>query len=73
MAILVNSGLGIRRAIMCSMIPIVLSYVGFSVGVVLDNVDDTYDTFIFSISAGMYMYIFLGTLVNFFLSITKLC
>lgn len=64
LAILVKSGLGVKRALLFNFIPIVLSYVGFGFGVFLDNVDDSYDSFIFSISAGMYFYIFLGTLVS---------
>uniref|UniRef100_A0A1I7XLR3 Na_Ca_ex domain-containing protein n=1 Tax=Heterorhabditis bacteriophora TaxID=37862 RepID=A0A1I7XLR3_HETBA len=63
LAILINSGLGFRRALLFNMIPIFLSYLGFVCGVLLDNVDEGYDDYIFSISSGMYMYIFLGTLI----------
>ncbi|VDO59656.1 unnamed protein product [Haemonchus placei] len=63
LAILINSGLGFRRTMLYNMIPILLSYFGFICGVLLDNVDEDYDEFIFSISSGMYLYIFLGTLV----------
>uniref|UniRef100_A0A915CM90 Uncharacterized protein n=1 Tax=Ditylenchus dipsaci TaxID=166011 RepID=A0A915CM90_9BILA len=45
------------------MIPITLSYLGFAAGVMLDTMDDSLDDFIFSISVGMYLYIFLGTLL----------
>ncbi|KAK6042310.1 hypothetical protein COOONC_20185 [Cooperia oncophora] len=65
LAILINSGLGYRRAMLFNLIPIFLSYLGFIFGVLLDNVDEDYDEFIFSISSGMYLYIFLGTLVSF--------
>ncbi|PIO67883.1 hypothetical protein TELCIR_10352 [Teladorsagia circumcincta] len=64
LAILINSGLGFRRALLLNLIPIFLSYLGFACGVLLDNVDEDYDEFIFSISSGMYLYIFLGTLVT---------
>ncbi|CAJ0590457.1 unnamed protein product [Cylicocyclus nassatus] len=63
LAILINSGLGFRRTMLYNLIPIVLSYVGFACGVLLDNIDESFDTYIFSISSGMYLYIFLGTLI----------
>uniref|UniRef100_A0A158P7N5 Na_Ca_ex domain-containing protein n=1 Tax=Angiostrongylus cantonensis TaxID=6313 RepID=A0A158P7N5_ANGCA len=62
LAILINSGLGFRRAMLFNLIPIFLSYLGFICGVLLDNIDEGYDDYIFSISSGMYLYIFLGTL-----------
>uniref|UniRef100_A0A7E4W1X2 MFS domain-containing protein n=1 Tax=Panagrellus redivivus TaxID=6233 RepID=A0A7E4W1X2_PANRE len=63
LAILVNSGLGLKRTLLFNLIPIVLSYCGFIVGVFLDNVNEGYDEYIYSISSGMYLYIFLGTLM----------
>ncbi|KAI1702958.1 ZIP zinc transporter domain-containing protein [Ditylenchus destructor] len=63
LAILVNSGLGIKRAILYNMIPITLSYFGFAAGVIADSMDDSFDSFVFCVSAGMYLYIFLGTLL----------
>ncbi|CAI4223275.1 unnamed protein product [Auanema sp. JU1783] len=63
LAILVKSGLGLRRTLLFNLIPIILSYLGFVIGVLLDNVDSGYDDYIFAISSGMYMYIFLGTLI----------
>ncbi|EYC17404.1 hypothetical protein Y032_0030g2029 [Ancylostoma ceylanicum] len=63
LAILINSGLGFRRAMLYNLIPIILSYIGFICGVLLDNFDEGYEDYIFSISSGMYLYIFLGTLI----------
>ncbi|PAV91101.1 hypothetical protein WR25_02804 [Diploscapter pachys] len=65
LAILTNSGLGLKKAILFNLIPIALSYIGFIAGCFLDNVDESYDQYIFAISSGMYMYIFLGTLMVF--------
>lgn len=63
LAILVNSGLGLKKTLLFNFIPILLSYAGFTAGVFLDNLDESYDQYIFAISSGMYFYIFLGTLV----------
>ncbi|CAI2353789.1 unnamed protein product [Caenorhabditis sp. 36 PRJEB53466] len=63
LAILVKSGLGLKKTLLFNMVPIVLSFLGFSIGVMLDSVDDSYDEYIFAVSSGMYMYIFLGTLI----------
>ncbi|KAK5985832.1 Zrt (ZRT) Irt-(IRT-) like Protein Transporter [Trichostrongylus colubriformis] len=56
-------GLGFRRTMLYNMIPIFLSYLGFVCGVLLDSVSEDYDEYIFSVSSGMYLYIFLGTLI----------
>uniref|UniRef100_A0AC35G761 Uncharacterized protein n=1 Tax=Panagrolaimus sp. PS1159 TaxID=55785 RepID=A0AC35G761_9BILA len=63
LAILINSGLGIKRALLLNIVPMILSYAGFSVGVLLGTVNEGYDEYIYSISSGMYLYIFLGTLL----------
>lgn len=63
LAILVNSGLGLKKTLLLNLIPMVLTYIGFGVGVVLDNINEGYDEYIYSVSSGMYLYIFLGTLL----------
>ncbi|KHN79795.1 Zinc transporter ZIP14 [Toxocara canis] len=63
LAILVQSGLGMRRALLLNLIPGALSYVGFTIGAKLDNTLENADNYVFAISAGMYLYVFLGTLI----------
>uniref|UniRef100_A0A914ZJE6 Uncharacterized protein n=1 Tax=Parascaris univalens TaxID=6257 RepID=A0A914ZJE6_PARUN len=63
LAILIKSGLGFKRTILLNLIPNMLSFLGFITGVVVGGTDDSYEMYIFSISSGMYLYIFLGTLI----------
>ncbi|VDM24460.1 unnamed protein product [Toxocara canis] len=63
LAILVKSGLGFKRTLLLNLIPNSLSFLGFITGVFLGGTSDAYEMYIFSISSGMYLYIFLGTLI----------
>ncbi|KAI6233290.1 hypothetical protein M3Y99_00932000 [Aphelenchoides fujianensis] len=63
LAILVKSGLGIRKTLLLNCIACFLSYVGFSLGVAFDAMDDSFDVYIFSTSSGMYLYITLSNLL----------
>uniref|UniRef100_A0A0K0EHD2 Zinc/iron permease n=1 Tax=Strongyloides stercoralis TaxID=6248 RepID=A0A0K0EHD2_STRER len=63
LAIMIKSGLGLRKTLLLNLIPIFMGYAGFSAGVILDNINDTFDDEVFAVSAGMYCYIFLGTLI----------
>uniref|UniRef100_A0A914ZBC8 Uncharacterized protein n=1 Tax=Panagrolaimus superbus TaxID=310955 RepID=A0A914ZBC8_9BILA len=53
LAILINSGLGIKRALLLNLVPMILSYAGFCVGVLLGSVNEGYDEYIYSISSGI--------------------
>uniref|UniRef100_A0A914RQ27 Uncharacterized protein n=1 Tax=Parascaris equorum TaxID=6256 RepID=A0A914RQ27_PAREQ len=54
LAILVQSGLGIKRTLLLDLIPAHA------------------DNYVFAVSAGMYLYVFLGTLVSFSRSLQNL-
>uniref|UniRef100_A0A0R3RH23 Zinc/iron permease n=1 Tax=Elaeophora elaphi TaxID=1147741 RepID=A0A0R3RH23_9BILA len=63
LAILIQSGLGFKRTLLLSLFPNPLSYLGFIVGVLIGKADDSYGNYIFAVSSGMYLYVFLGTLI----------
>ncbi|KHN79791.1 Zinc transporter ZIP14 [Toxocara canis] len=56
-------GLGLKRTLLLDLIPAALSYTGFTIGAFLDNLSEGADNYVFSISSGMYLYVFLGTLI----------
>ncbi|VDM18976.1 unnamed protein product [Wuchereria bancrofti] len=63
LAILVQSGLGLKKTLLLNLIPGGLSYFGFTIGALLDDYSECADTFVFAVSSGMYLYVFLGTLI----------
>ncbi|KAL3984863.1 ZIP Zinc transporter family protein [Acanthocheilonema viteae] len=63
LAILIQSGLGFKRTLLLNLLPNSLSYLGFVVGVLIGNADDSYGNYVFAVSSGMYLYVFLGTLI----------
>ncbi|KAM3717543.1 Metal cation symporter ZIP14 [Dirofilaria immitis] len=63
LAILIQSGLGFKRTLLLNLFPNSLSYLGFIIGVLIGNADDSYGNYVFAVSSGMYLYVFLGTLI----------
>ncbi|KAK6108042.1 ZIP Zinc transporter family protein [Brugia pahangi] len=63
LAILIQSGLGFKRTLCLNLLPNSLSYVGFIVGVLIGDANESYGNYVFAVSSGMYLYIFLGTLI----------
>lgn len=66
-----RSGLGLKKTLLLNFIPGGLSYIGFIIGALLDDYSESADTYVFAISSGMYLYVFLGTLVSFFFTWRK--
>ncbi|VDN27013.1 unnamed protein product [Gongylonema pulchrum] len=64
LAILIQSGLGFRKTLLLNLIPGALSYIGFTIGALLDDYSEGANVFVFAVSSGMYLYVFLGTLVS---------
>ncbi|CAG9535326.1 unnamed protein product [Cercopithifilaria johnstoni] len=63
LAILIQSGLGLKKTLLLNLIPGGLSYLGFFTGALLDDYCESADTYVFAISSGMYLYVLLSTLI----------
>ncbi|VDN08526.1 unnamed protein product [Thelazia callipaeda] len=63
LAIMIQSGVGFKRVLLLSLIPNMLSYLGFILGILLGNMEDSHIDYVYAVSSGMYLYIFLGTLI----------
>ncbi|KAI6197644.1 hypothetical protein M3Y94_01249300 [Aphelenchoides besseyi] len=65
LAILVNSGLTVRRALLLNFFASTLTFVGFCLSILMDNIliDNIYESYIFGFSAGMYLYVVLSSLI----------
>uniref|UniRef100_A0A914WE22 Uncharacterized protein n=1 Tax=Plectus sambesii TaxID=2011161 RepID=A0A914WE22_9BILA len=63
LAILIDTGLGLKKALILNLIPAALSYIGFAIGVFLGGLEYRYDDVVFAIAAGMYFYICLASLI----------
>lgn len=64
LAILTQSGLGLRKAILLDMVPAALSYLGFIVGALLQKSVSGASGYVYAVSSGMYLYVLLGCLVS---------
>uniref|UniRef100_A0A914WBL3 Uncharacterized protein n=1 Tax=Plectus sambesii TaxID=2011161 RepID=A0A914WBL3_9BILA len=61
--IVMSTGVGLKRALLLNLVQAALSYIGFVIAVVVDSHFEEFDTFIYAVAAGNYLYICLGCLV----------
>lgn len=62
-AILVSAGMTLRQALLYNLLSALSCYVGFVIGVVVGNVDDTFASYTFGFAGGMFLYISLACMV----------
>jgi hypothetical protein len=59
-----KSGVGLKRALLLNLVQAALSYIGFVIGVIVDNNLEQFDTWLYALAAGNYLYICIGCLVS---------
>lgn len=64
LAILISSGMGLKKALLYNLISAGASYCGFIIGVFLDSLNEQFDDIIFAVSGGMFLYISLASMVS---------
>ena len=64
-AVLLRSGMTVRQAIIYNMVSSVLAYTGMCLGVVLGTVHWTASSWVFAITAGIFIYVSLVDMVSY--------
>lgn len=62
-AILVSAGMTLRQALVYNLLSALSCYVGFFIGVLLGNVDDSFASYAFGFAGGMFLYIALACMM----------
>jgi hypothetical protein len=64
LVIVMGTGIGWKRAMLLNLVQAALSYIGFAIAVFIDNSLEQFDTWIYAVAAGNYLYICIGCLVS---------
>jgi hypothetical protein len=59
-----STGVGLKRAMLLNLAQAVLGYIGFVLAVFIDNRIEQFDTWLYALAAGNYLYICIGCLVS---------
>jgi hypothetical protein len=59
-----STGVALKRAMLLNLVQAVLSYIGFVLAVFIDNRIEQFNTWLYAIAAGNYLYICIGCLVS---------
>ncbi|CAD5234822.1 unnamed protein product [Bursaphelenchus xylophilus] len=62
-AILVSAGMTLRQALVYNLLSAMSCYIGFFIGVLLGNVDDSFASYAFGFAGGMFLYISLACMM----------
>lgn len=62
-AILINAGMTIKQALVYNLLSALSCYVGFVIGVLVGNINETFAAYTFGFAGGMFLYISLGCMM----------
>lgn len=63
-AILISAGMSMKQALVYNVLSAMTCYAGFIVGVISGNLSDDFNSYIFALAGGMFIYISIGCMVS---------